>query len=394
MLINRAWTMFGLGCLGLWLIPCVCATEEQAPVPVTISLREIRHAIDQRRANLRTLQVEGYLTSQGRQSGQWVTQRLRVTFAAAGDQRYLDVIHVIDNAGEELDEYRNQIYLRGNEVQVFFPLQRRCERLHGANVRVHDAHFVHAPFFLECLGWWPPGDETPPSRRAGQPIFLHEAFAATAYRLRDEPEPVEGVQCLVVENLNVEKLWFDPEKNFSLRRREWYAGPDVLSVRYDLSEYKEVMPGIWFPRMLRRIVYEERRVPHGTMPPVERETIGQLDRVIVNQVSEELFRFHPPAGTLVWDRDSDEKWQTPGGLSWLDEVIQVANARNSRRAVLAASSSRRAVRRDMEAYVLVAVVLLLTALDVCLLYRAFRKARRNYTASLPATDNCLHEPGG
>lgn len=385
MLVDRVWAIFGVSCLGLGTLSGLRSEAEPSSVAISPSLHEIRQSIDRGRVALRSLQVEAFFTSRSHRSGSWIKQRLHVTFAAAGYRRYADTIHLTDGVDEDQDDYRNQMYLERDTLEIFFPFQRRCERQHGAKVFFH-AHEIRAHFFLECLGQWPAGDESSPPKRADHAFFIHELLAERGCRLLNESELVNGVPCRVIEDPNVEKLWLDPQKNFALTRRDWFAELDGLpSVRYELSEYKEVTPGIWFPWMLRRIVYDRRSEPTQVDPPVEMETIARVERVIVNRVSNDLFRFHPPPGTLIWDRDSDERWQTPGGLSWLDEVIHAVHARNTRRAALAPSSRSRPIHQDAKPYGLVIVIFFLTILDMFLLYQTLRRIRRSHTTSPPQT---------
>src|SRR5262249_22669872 len=140
-------------------------------------------------------------------------------------------------------------------------------------------------------------------------------LAQKEYRVHPRQEQVAGAWCHVVEFPGVDKLWVDPAIGFAVRRREGSAGnPPALVARYELSDYRETAPGVWLPWKLRRVNYKIRPPSTQGDPLPEADSVATVARVEVNQVDSDLFRFTPPPGTLVQDRDAGEMSQIPGGL--------------------------------------------------------------------------------
>src|SRR5262249_60825206 len=106
------------------------------------------------------------------------------------------------------------------------------------NAQLHYTWKIRGAFFFDCLGWWPPDDDTKPPDK-GHPFYLHVALAQKEYRVHPRQEQVAGAWCHVVEFPGVDKLWVDPAIGFSVRRRGGGArNPPGRGARLQPSEYR------------------------------------------------------------------------------------------------------------------------------------------------------------
>jgi hypothetical protein len=86
--------------------------------------------------------------------------------------------------------------------------------------------------------------------------------------------------------------------------------------------------GVWLPHKIVRILHFD----------ADRRTEFVVDRCIVNDVDDDLFRFHPAPGCLVSDRDTDKTVQVPGGFDSFTATIRKARLVLKARAPVAPSS--------------------------------------------------------
>jgi hypothetical protein len=137
----------------------------------------------------------------------------------------------------------------------------------------------------------------------------------------------------VVECPGKDRIWLDASAALKMRKRELYAGnpegkspnnPPAASVRYELSDHREVTPGGWLPWRCRRTAFALD--PATGAPMVLTEAWTNVREAEANRVPDDTFRFTPPPGTLIQNRDTLEVTRVPGGLSFLDEVIDSTRA--------------------------------------------------------------------
>jgi hypothetical protein len=53
-------------------------------------------------------------------------------------------------------------------------------------------------------------------------------------------------------------------------------------------------------------------------------TIHRIDRYFINDVEDRQFEFTPPPGTYVHNRDNDTAYQVPGGLEFMEVLVDRA----------------------------------------------------------------------
>lgn len=202
----------------------------------------------------------------------------------------------------------------GAAFNVFDHYERRYEISERFAVQPYLSK-VRRHFLFECLGWWPPGDESAPlSRNDGEPEFIIDILNDERLRLLEQRETIDERLCCIVKIPLVVRLWIDPELGVVRRREQLGKGPDgrerLLAV-YHLSQFRQYKGGVRLPQRITR-----------EFPTENLHTVHVIESYEVNTASDELFTFAPPPGTLVYDRDSDTFHQIPGGLDGLETVVQ------------------------------------------------------------------------
>jgi hypothetical protein len=273
---------------------------------------------------LKSFRVEDEDEGQSRGDGKlWPAAPMHVVLVVKGLLRFVDNAHFGPEMRWEQNPERNQIYYTGDRLDVYFPNHRYFETSEE-NAKLIYALKVRVDLFLECLGLWPEGDGEPPENTAA--LFLHEALNESDCRVLPALEAVDGVWCHVVERPGKEKIWIDAGHGWRMRRREFYAGsPPLVSHRYELSDYREVEPGAWLPWKYGRVLYSFP--PGGGEPQVLSEVKTTVKAMEINRVADDTFRFTPPPGTIIQNRDNREFTRIPGGLSYLDGVVDDTRTR-------------------------------------------------------------------
>jgi hypothetical protein len=366
----------------LWLLaspPAVSLAAEGGPAqPGSVySLSAIRAGIAASRARLRSQQAEYVCIGRDPKTGELDPESIHNFVAARGVKRFHESGHFTANIPWELDPVRHKVYFTGRTLDLFYPILGLYETSER-NAGLQYSWKVQREFFWECQGWWPPDDDTKPF--TGQPpFFLHEVLAQKDARVRPYQEQADGAWCHVVEVPGVDELWLDPAVGFALRRRNWSGGePGALFARYELSDYREAAPKVWMPWKIHRIVYDTRSPASGRRPVLV-DALATVLSVKVNDVPAEVFQFTPPPGTLVQDRDTGKMTQVPGGLSFLDEVIEYTRRIHALRPTAQTATPLSSESQSLHGYCLVGAILVLTALDLYLLRKAvldLRKTRR------------------
>jgi hypothetical protein len=304
------------------------AAGEPGPSPRAVySLDQIRKGISESRDRLRSIEVEFEAPERDPSDGTQAPGILRRVVAARDASRYVYSVHFNADQPSGLDLETNEIYYDGTSkvLQDFRPAQRYCETFQRNADNF--SWKVRCEFFLECTGWWPPGDRSQlPARES--PFFLFEALADERCRVLPLQEKVGEAWCHVVERPGVDRLWLDPEIGFAPRRRQWYHGhPTIRNIEYTLSDYREAAPKVWIPWRLRRLVVNPTRRASEKPVGIEGEIEAVVVRAEVNQVPESRFRLAILPGTLIWDGDTGTLRQVPGGLAFLDVVAELAERR-------------------------------------------------------------------
>jgi hypothetical protein len=310
-------------------MPGVAAGESGPPPRAVYSLDQIRKGISESRDRLRSIEVEVEVPEHDPGGGTQAPGILRRVLAARDASRYVYSVHFNADQPPGLDLDTNEIYYDGTSkvLEEFRPAQRYCETFRRDADKF--SWKVRVEFFLECTGWWPPGDRSRPPVRES-PFLLFEALADERCRVLPVQEKAGEAWCHVVERPGVDRLWLDPEIGFAPRRRQWYHGhPTIRNIEYTLSDYREAAPKVWIPWRIRRLVVNPTRRASEKPVGIEGETEAIVVRAEVNRVPESRFRLAVPPGTLIWDGDTGVMRQVPGGLAFLETVAELAERRSA-----------------------------------------------------------------
>ena len=295
--------------MALALSPAV-AGGAPAPAP---SIEEIRREADASRRRLRSLYVEAITRSKIAGNPAGPPLETRHVLAAKGSLRFVELAHRTPLLDWSEDVGYTRSYFTGATFDAFYVLNRYYETLRLAPGEFSSTK-VRAEFYIECIGWWPPDDQTLP--HGLDPLtLLHLALADPSCRVRPETEEAGGVA-------GRDRLWLDPSRGFAIVRRE-FTGPSVR-LHYENSDFREAAPGIWLPWQVRRVVTSRTdSVAGGTAREV---VLTDADRTVgllrVNDVDDAIFTFRALPGTLIHDLDRKTVRQVPGGLDMLDEIVR------------------------------------------------------------------------
>jgi hypothetical protein len=183
-------------------------------------------------------------------------------------------------------------------------------------------------FFLQATGIWPITlREAPRWEEAGIPVALRDVAKSANYSVvRPFQEKVGGHWCHVLDWLGHDSLWIDVKRGCVLLAREAFIPSNGARVlRYELSEHRECVPGLWLPMKLHNIQFDYcattqegrgRKVIDGYL------TVESLE---VNDVADSLFDFKPSPGALLLSDSRSPGGKSPlqtapGGLDILDRL--------------------------------------------------------------------------
>lgn len=360
------------------------AVAAEAPA-ATHTIAEIRDAYSRSRERLRSFEVEIVSRTPISPDDPKRLLTLRRIIAIRGSACYIDSKHSTAAYPEALDLRRSEIYFDGKVLHKYRPPLLHC------TTYTQDIEASSIParwnFVVECLAWWPPDDpQGPPS--GSDDFFLHEALANLECRVLPRQEAIDGVWCHVVQRPGADKFWLDEAIGFHPRRRERLHGhPSVNAMTFELSDYREESPGVWIPRKMHRAIYNPRvgDAPGKTAPTEDAE--AAVVRVAVNRVPMERFQLRPRPGMLIEDAATHEVRQVPGGLDFIDTVVELAR----RRARIAARGGR-----SLSSLSVVTPAALIATIAV-LAYRVVRTAgsrrlpARRFDAPLITADRAFQE---
>lgn len=286
----------------------------------------------------------------------------RVRFLVKGRLRLRETRHSTARIPESADLNHMMQFLTRDSFDYYIQNARYYEVSHKA---VHSAAVwkLKDDEYVGYCGWWPSDDE--PSSAADARIARHLRFVLKNphYSLDDHMEPVDGWPCYVVQHPGVDRLWLDPAIGFAIRRREFYDEGGMIRLRRSATSFQEydvIDPAgqhraIWLPTHVA-VEYRTDETQGGESLPMAREDV-RVEKLSVNDVQDSDFLFTPPAGTLVYDRDTNTDRQIPGGRDLLDENIAIARMR--RQVSGKSASAEPAVGRDIYVLAVAAGALLL-----------------------------------
>ncbi|HUY31749.1 MAG TPA: hypothetical protein VMV69_03140 [Pirellulales bacterium] len=339
-------------------------SKRQLP-PATLSA--IQNSVTRLHDQVQSLEVQycmSEISSDPKEQVHWHRHR----FAVKGRLRFRDNVHFDARFPAATDLNHTQQYFTVEAFDYFVQHSRVYEISHDAATQ-HYPWKVRADTFIDSCGWWPVDDDPSTDETAAVAVHLRFVLVHPKYVLREKSEYVDGHPCYVVENRGIDRLWLDPARGFALRKRERY---DPISgstlYRQRMSGFKSVATSgelehglIWFPMFAS---LQSLKVGEQANSEMRVETLK------LNQVDEGVFRFVPPAGTLVLDRDSGKCRQVPGGRDLLDDSVALAQ---NLRVINTGERYTVAVKAfSLESAGLTAVLVFLITVNVLLFVRACR----------------------
>ncbi|MHC4402444.1 MAG: hypothetical protein ACYTG0_22495 [Planctomycetota bacterium] len=139
-------------------------------------------------------------------------------------------------------------------------------------------------------------------RNLQQMGLLSEAIRRWPYRVLERTEAIDDVPCVVLEGVMEcrlpagdasqpqeisDKLWLDPKHGLALRKRETQIAGQLVRVLN--SDFAEVLPGFWLPKLSRTEAFPPPEAPkeHRNRPALVRRM--KLLFWVVNRVPDDLF---------------------------------------------------------------------------------------------------------
>jgi hypothetical protein len=183
-------------------------------------------------------------------------------------------------------------------------------------------------FLFLALGWWP-FPHRPPPRMAGDAASVLPAMASSPrYALRAHQELLCGRWCHVLEYARHDKVWLDLGRGCVIVAREAYnSETGGILQRVESREHREVQPGIWVPFEFGNTIFgTASSASEGTrvFKTVD-ATLHVLEVRLNGDVQDSVFRFEPLPGSVETDANERTRQVVPGGLDYLEEVIQWIN---------------------------------------------------------------------
>lgn len=239
---------------------------------------------------------------------------------------FLDISHGSDRRGWESDPTRQRVYVDGRRMLWDWVATRTYEEEATTDAAPLKPKML-GDLYVIASGWWPPGYRRSPPRAAGeQPIVLADVAARADYVVRPQQEVRDGRWCHVLERAGVDALWLDADRGcVPVRRIVWDPDRRVKKQEFRLTRHEEVSPGVWIPTRIEHLDFDYRsdRAEDRDRPRGRTEAV--VESVSVNDVSDDLFTFHPAPGAMRMNRHTGDCEQTaPGGLDYLSAVAQSA----------------------------------------------------------------------
>lgn len=266
-----------------------------------------REEISRRYAALQSASVmyraEGQLRSGSRHNSRQLGANCRVENIHFGTlPEHLDLNHTIQwYDGVTLDIL--------NVSAGYFETSRRNSKLpYMWKIRVDT--------YLTINGWWlDPGSSPPddPALSLFRPVRALLLDPGTLIRQSTD----EGLQeCLVIERPKKDRTWIDPRLAFAVVRREIVA-PRVTAVCSDFDTILDSTGAKFhFPRVIAL----------SAVGPYEKplETRITMESLAVNSLSPGDLVCELPPGTIIQNRDNQDRFQIPQGREILDQNIELA----------------------------------------------------------------------
>jgi len=272
--------------------------------------------------------------------------------AQKGRLRFAENTHFTDEVGVDLDLNHTRQFFTGDSFDVFY-VKTRYYETSRRNAKMDYPWKLRVDAYLTAVGWWPKDDDLPPDDLARNPYPpLRKILQDPTCVLLERSENVDGHHCVVLFRPKRDKTWLAPDLAYAVCRREildprrgepWVRTTPSSFRRYPLAGGLDV----WFPMQVDGeelpLASKGREEEKDGPPRPSWSASLHLKALQLNSVSDTVFRFVAPPGTLIQDRDTLQVSQVSGGLDLLDESVDMARKiqqYNPRRARTSAPSMR------------------------------------------------------
>ena len=247
----------------------------------------------------------------------------RIMAADAGGDFYLVATHGYTTLPWFADPHQQNGVLRGTRFLNVNPVNRTyTEREWPPDAGLPGT--ATKEFVMTATGIWPFEKRPAPEHLGpGRPYMLKDVARSTDYTLvRPSLELTDGRWCHVLERPGVDRLWLDADRGCVLMAREYFGPTGHLMQRFEHAGLAEFAPGVWLPRWVRNVQYEDRSpLPEQRAVP-RSDSLVTLCEVRVNAVPEGIFSYTPDRGAVRLGPDSVPLGCVPGEVEHLDHVAE------------------------------------------------------------------------
>lgn len=244
----------------------------------------------------------------------------RVVAAKAPDQFFHWSAHGSPWLHYRDDPYQQRLTVNTDRMFVERPLDRLCDE---RSLRPDDPLPGSAPheLLLIAWGWWPLHGRPSPTLVDMLPAALSAVAQSEAYQARPRLEQLGGRWCQVLECQGRDQLWLDVGRNCAVVARQIDYPEQARIHRVELSDFRELLSGVWVPFRLRNLHY--KRAQDGAVGQLIVDATLTVLSVRLNEgVDDAQFRVHPLPGSAGNNRDKPFGQTVPGGENYLDEVVE------------------------------------------------------------------------
>jgi len=121
------------------------------------------------------------------------------------------------------------------------------------------------------------------------------------YQLRPDVVDIGGHRCIVVERPERDIIWLDTDKGFALVKRRFAVQENKWGWQVENSEFFELMPGLWMPRIGRVERYHSDKSPPAMRGTVRSIEISKLIEARFTELPDSFFDIKPIDEGLVVD---------------------------------------------------------------------------------------------
>ena len=249
----------------------------------------------------------------------------RVMAADSNGDFYLVATHGYSSLTWSDDPFQQNGVLRGTRFVNDNPVNRTYVELDWSPSATLPGTATKE-FFMTSTGIWPFERRPAPEHLGpGRPYMLKDVARSAAYSsVMPTLESIDGRWCHVLERPGVDRLWLDADRGCVLMAREYFGPNGHLMQRFEHSGLIEHAPGVWLPRWVRNVQYDEP-VPEIRTPPRLDSLVTFLE-VRINSVPEGVFTYTPQRGAVKIGPSGDTVGCEPGEVEHLDHLAEWVRA--------------------------------------------------------------------